>query len=176
MKFGNETEIMIFSPKHRNRPPRLNMTIINVLSFLIEDKKLFRLIEIRNIAILINPPRKMRRATSLTGPPWDDCQANFLRSLRWRGSLIFVSRVFLHFPQGWWDLDAFDPDVARDEGEEEGVDGVGMTTWSFVAEVDQGRLEVFVPVKGVDGAEVEREDVGSTSACLGDTIPVEKVG
>jgi hypothetical protein len=67
MKFGNETEIIAFSPKHRNRPPRLNMTIINILPFLIENKKLFRLTEIGNIPILINPPRKIPRAAPLAG-------------------------------------------------------------------------------------------------------------
>jgi hypothetical protein len=58
-------------------------------------------------------------------------------------------------------LKALDPDVARDEGEEEGVDGVGIATWAFVAEVDEWGLEIFVPVKGVGGAEMERKDVGS---------------
>jgi hypothetical protein len=73
-------------------------------------------------------------------------------------------------------LDAFDPDVARDEWEDEGVDGVGIATWSFVAEVDERGLEVFVPVEGVDRAEMEREDVRSTSAGFRDTIPVEEAG
>jgi hypothetical protein len=53
---------------------------------------------------------------------------------------------------------------------------MGITTWSVVPEVDEGCLEIFVPIKGIDGAEVEREDVRTTSASFGGTVLMEKMG
>ena len=67
-------------------------------------------------------------------------------------------------------METFDPNVARDEGEEKRVHGMGITTWPLIAEDDEWRLEVFIPIEGVFGAEMERKDIRSTSPGFRDTI------
>jgi len=64
-------EIIDLSPENGNTPPCLNLTANSDLSVFVEYEDLLRLIEIRDIAILINASGEVPSAGAVSGSSCD---------------------------------------------------------------------------------------------------------